>query len=109
MVQNNMRSSRARDDGRQIAKTSAEETSSKRVFDPPCARPDIAIKAIFLLWRRGKWELLLDLFPGIEREEIEARMQAFDDKYIEGEGRIRTEEQVFALVKTWPMQRWHLS
>lgn len=71
----------------------------KGVFDPPCARYDVAIKALFLLWRRGKWPMLLELFPTLTREEVNKRFQAFDDTI---DSKIRTEKQVFTLVVMFP-------
>lgn len=65
-------------------------------FDHACARYDTGIKAVYLLWRRAKWSLLRDIFPGVSRAEIEEGFRAF------GGEKIRTEAQVFGLVQAFP-------
>jgi hypothetical protein len=43
------------------------------------ARCYVAIKAIFLLWKRARWEALEQLFIGVPRWEIDRGFQAFDE------------------------------
>jgi hypothetical protein len=49
-------------------------------YDPACERIDTAIKAIWKLYRRGKWVLLSEL--GLTRREMEALFDEFDAVYI---------------------------
>jgi len=72
-------------------------------YDPACERIDTAVKAIFLLYRRGRWEVLCRLFPQMKRREIEAAFERFDDRFIQSYGgKITTEKQVFALMRCFP-------
>lgn len=75
---------------------------AKEAFDPACASPITAVKAIFLLWRRGRWALLQRVFPAIPRERLDLIFTIFDEVFVEGERGIRTEEQVFELVRMFP-------
>ncbi len=49
-------------------------------YDPACERIDTAIKAIWKLYRRGKWVLLSEL--GLTRKEMEEVFDEFDGLYI---------------------------
>lgn len=71
------------------------------VWDPACERVDTAIKAMWLLYRRGKAGLIAERM-GLPRREVEERFLAFDLRYIQSErGRITTEKQVFNLIRVF--------
>jgi len=68
-------------------------------YDPSCERLDVAVKAVWLLYRRAKWEILEDL-TGMEQEDLEAIFEQFDLLHISSDhGRIRSENQVFSLLR----------
>jgi len=69
------------------------------VYDPACARIDTAIKAMWLLYRRGKTKLLAEWLL-MDKREVESRFLEFDLRYIQSEsGRITSEKQVFRLLR----------
>lgn len=45
-------------------------------YDPRCERVEVALRAIWLLFRRAKWELLA--LTGLPRREFEPLFEAFD-------------------------------
>lgn len=45
-------------------------------YDPRCERVEVALRAIWLLFRRAKWDLLL--LCGLPRAEFEPLFEAFD-------------------------------
>lgn len=45
-------------------------------YDPACERVETAVKAIWLLYRRAKWNLLE--VAGLPREQIEPLLAAYD-------------------------------
>jgi hypothetical protein len=49
-------------------------------YDPACERIDTAVKAIWKLYRRGKWGCLSEL--GLTRKEMEEVFDEFDALYI---------------------------
>ena len=71
------------------------------VYDPTCERLDTAVKALWLLYRWGMWGYLAEV--GLNKREVERDLARFDYEVIVSErGRIRTEEQCFALVRYCP-------
>lgn len=71
------------------------------VYDPACERFDVAIKAIWLLYRWARWGLLAEL--GLARAEVQVAFGRFDYEQISSErGRLRTEEQCFGLIRYYP-------
>lgn len=70
-----------------------------REYDPACERLDVAIKAIWLLYRRARWAILEDL-TGMERCALEPIFVQFDMLHISSDhGRIRSDTQVFTLLR----------
>lgn len=70
-------------------------------YDPACDRIDTAIKAMWLLYRRGKVNILADWMQ-LPRAEVEARFLDFDLRYIQSDrGKIVSEKQVFRLIRSF--------
>lgn len=68
------------------------------VYDAECERAGVAIKAIWLLYRRGNWNLLAGM--GLERAEFERAFESFDFLHVVYErGRLANEQQAFALLR----------
>lgn len=71
-------------------------------YYPGCERLDTAVKAIWLLYRRGRWGCLAAV--NLPRHQVEEDFARFDYDHIASEkGRIRTEEQVFTLIRYCPL------
>ncbi len=67
-------------------------------YDPACERIDTAIKAIWKLYRRGKWGCLSEL--GLTRKEMEEVFDEFDSLYITTDhGLLYQEATVQQLIK----------
>jgi hypothetical protein len=49
-------------------------------YDPACERVDVAIKAIWKLYRRGKWSCLSEY--GLTRSDMEEIFYEFDNNFI---------------------------
>jgi hypothetical protein len=49
-------------------------------YDPNCTRVEVALKAIWLLYVRRKWDLLAGL--GLEKAEFEPLFTKFDNDYV---------------------------
>lgn len=80
-----------------------EEEDWKR-YDPACERIDTAVKAIWLLYRRARWAALEELM-GIPRSEMERIFGQFDMQYVASDhGRIRSESQVFSLLRMFNIE-----
>ena len=76
-----------------------EVVRKEEPFDPACERVDTAIKAMWLLYRRGKAGLIAERMH-VPKREIEDKFLAFDLRYIQSErGRITSEKQVFNLIR----------
>jgi hypothetical protein len=71
--------------------------SDVEMYDPSCDRIDVSIKAIWLLYRRGRWDLLATF--NVTRARFERAFEAFDDRYIRGQGVITTPTQVNRLLQ----------
>ena len=70
-------------------------------YDPACERIDTAIKAMWLLYRRGKVGLIAERV-GLPKREVYERFLAFDLRFIQSErGRITSEKQVFNLIRSF--------
>jgi hypothetical protein len=75
-----------------------------RRYDPACERIDTAVKAIWLLYRRARWNLLEEVM-GMDRSDLERIFGQFDMQFVASDhGRIRTESQVFALLRAFNME-----
>jgi hypothetical protein len=73
-------------------------------YDPACERLDTAVKAIWLLYRRARWAALEELM-GIPRSEMERIFGQFDMLYVASDhGRIRSESQVFSLLRMFNLE-----
>lgn len=85
-----------------MQKLQTEEVARRKLpYDPACERIDTAIKAMWLLYRRGKAGLIAERM-GLPRSEVEDKFLAFDLRYIQSErGRITTEKQVFNLIRSF--------
>lgn len=67
-------------------------------FEEECESYSVAIRAIWLLWRRGKKKLIKH--TGLDWMEVNKRFSVFDLMYITHEnGKLRTEEQTKHLVQ----------
>lgn len=69
-------------------------------YDPRCTRIEVALRAIWLLYLRNKWDLLAE--AGIPKETFDTLFWAFSER-LETE-RIRTEAQTLQFLRfttTW--------
>jgi hypothetical protein len=72
------------------------------IYDPECERLDVAIRAIWLLYRRGRWELLGRV--GLDRASVELPFETFDyDRLTNERGRLRTEGDCYELIRYAPL------
>jgi hypothetical protein len=70
-------------------------------FDRACTYPDTAVKAIWLLYRRGMWANLAKI--GLPRAQFVTKFETFDDQFLSGDvGRVRTERDVHNLIQFIP-------
>lgn len=71
------------------------------LWDEQCLKLSTAVKAIWILYRRGKWDLLECI--GFPRKEYEHLFIKFDLQHITSEhGLLRTERQVIAVMHAIP-------
>ncbi|GHO44548.1 hypothetical protein KSX_27110 [Ktedonospora formicarum] len=74
---------------------------NRELYDPACMRFDTAIRAVWILYRRGKWRELETL--GLNRSECEPIFQQFDMECIFADnGLIKTESETFELIMRCP-------
>lgn len=68
-------------------------------YDPRCTRIEVALRAIWLLYRRKKWDLLER--AGIDQETFDILFWAYADQLLteNGEARIRTDQQTLAFLR----------
>lgn len=64
-------------------------------YDPRCTRIEVALRAIWLLYRRGKWDLLAEC--GITKARFDTLFWAFDER-LETE-KLRTDQQTLAFLR----------
>lgn len=66
------------------------------LYDAECERAGVALKAIWLLYRRGRWDLLSGM--GLTRAEFEQTFEQFDDLHVL-RVRLANEQQAMALLR----------
>jgi hypothetical protein len=70
-------------------------------YDEKCERPDVAIRAIWELYRRDRWELLGEV--GLPRAAFYERFRKFDEEHITSEsGKLHRNSQVVAFLQAVP-------
>lgn len=69
-------------------------------FDPACLLIPVAIKALWLAYKRGHWEVLRKL--GLRREDIEEPFKMYDALRVARTPGLRGNKQVLALLKAYP-------
>jgi hypothetical protein len=76
--------------------------TTELIYDPQCERVDTAVKAIWLLFRWGKWQLLEQI--GMPRDAVEEDLVRFDmEEVVADHGRIHTEAQTLKLRRYCPL------
>lgn len=76
-------------------------TPSMELFDLDCLTLETAIRAVWILYRRGKWNLLEEI--GLSKERYNERFYKFDTEYIMSDhGLLRRAQQVEAFADACP-------
>lgn len=69
-------------------------------FDPACLLIPTAVKALWLAYKRGHWEVLRKL--GLRREDIDEPFKMYDALRVARTPGLRGNKQVLALLKAYP-------
>lgn len=78
----------------------------EELVDVHCESYIVACRALWLLYLRGKWDLLREL--QVERKEVEPLFDLFSAAYLGDRSRITTEAEVISLLRNVPELVWSL-
>ena len=78
-----------------------KEGNVQDLFDTACLTIPTAVKALWLLYRRGRWDLLKRV--GVKRGQAERVLLGFEDAGTFGVGgNLKSQKQMKALLRTYP-------